>query len=66
MVEKCCGLDFEQSTFCFSKIAFHGYDSIKSENSLKKLTDTTFQIFYFFLGLLPQSNKLIISKENTL
>ncbi|XP_060846263.1 uncharacterized protein LOC132925924 [Rhopalosiphum padi] len=66
MVEKSCGLDFEQSTFCFSKIAFHGYDSIKSENSLKDLTGTTFQIFNFLLGLLPQSNRLIISKENTL
>jgi len=66
MVEKSCGLDFEQSTFCFSKITFHGYDSIKSENSLKDLTGTNFQIFNFFLGLLPQSNRLIISKENTL
>lgn len=66
MVEKSCGLDFEPSTFCFSKISFHGYDSIKSENSLKDLTGTTFQIFNFFLTLLPQSNRLIISKENTL
>ncbi|KAL4100601.1 hypothetical protein QTP88_011742 [Uroleucon formosanum] len=60
MVEKSCGLEFEQSTFCFSKISFHGYDSIKSENSLKDLTGTTFQIFNFFLTLLPQSNRLII------
>lgn len=66
MVEKSCGLEFEQSTFCFSKISFHGYDSIKSENSLKDLTGTTFQIFNFFLTLLPQSNRLIIGKENTL
>lgn len=48
MVEKSCGLEFEQSTFCFSKISFHGYDSIKSENSLKDLTGTTFKYLTFF------------------
>lgn len=66
LVDKSCGLDTVDSNFCFSRISFHGYDSIMSENSLKDLTGTTFQMFNFLLSLMPQSNRLIISKENTL
>lgn len=64
MVEKSCGSD--PTDFRFSKLSFHGFNSIISENSLQDLTGTNFEMFNFLLSMLPPSLGLIISKENTL
>lgn len=65
-VDKSCGTDLVESNFCFSKISFHGFDSISSENTLKDLSGITFKMFTFLLSFLPENSRLLISKENTL
>jgi len=65
-VDKSCGTDLVESNFCFSKISFHGFNSISSENSLKDLSGTTFKMFTFLLSFIPENSRLLISKENTL
>jgi len=49
-----------------SCLSFHGYNSIQSENALKDITGVTFKIFNFLLLLLPQTNRTIISTEDTI
>lgn len=64
--EKSCGVDSSNTSSCLSCLSFHGYNSIQSENALKDITGVTFKIFNFLLSLLPQTNRTIISTENTL
>ncbi|KAE9530861.1 hypothetical protein AGLY_011323 [Aphis glycines] len=51
-----------QASSCLS---FRGYNSIQSANALKGITCVTFKIFNFLLSLLPQTNRTIISTEDT-
>lgn len=58
-VNKSCGTDLEESNFCFSKISFHGFNSISSENSLKDLSGTSFKMFTFLLSFIPENSWLL-------
>jgi len=64
--DKACGVDSSNSLSCLSCEAFHGFESIKTENALKDLTGTTFPIFNILLKLMPPSKRFSITKENEL
>jgi len=64
--DKACGVDSSNSLSCLSYEAFHGFESIKTENELKDLTGTTFPIFNILLKLMPPSKRFSITKENEL
>lgn len=65
-VDKSCGTDLMESNFYFSKISFHGFNSISSENTLKDLVILHLRCLLFFNLFLPENIRLLISKENTL
>lgn len=47
--DKACGVDSSNGLSCLTCKAFHGFESIKTENALKDLTGTTFPIFNILL-----------------
>jgi len=61
--DKTCGVDHRESLSCE---AFHGFESIKNEKSLKDITGTSFSVFNILLKLMPNVNRLVVSNENAL
>lgn len=51
-VDKFCGTDSVELNFCFSKIYFHGFNSIYSENTLKNLSDTYYNIYNAYFSFI--------------
>lgn len=45
--DKACGVDHRESLSCLSCEAFHGFESIKNEKSLKHITGTFFQFLIY-------------------
>jgi len=66
LIDKSSGVDSSNNLSYLYCEAFHGFQSVKNENSLKDLTGTTFKIFNILLKFMPNNNRSLITKENCL
>lgn len=64
--DKSCGPESINTSSCLSCDKFHGYYSIKNENSLKDLTGTTFKVFDMLCSMIPQVCNSSIDNRNKL
>lgn len=64
--DKSCGPDSDSINSCLSCDKFHGFNSIKNENSLKDLTGITYKVFDLLCSMLPQVCNNSTSKNDRL